>query len=49
LYVKVDLQDPGGVGLIAFCPSQSINMEVAAEFLEEGHSAYFKDLSMGYK
>ena len=45
-YVKVDLEDPRDKAKIAFCPQQSINIE-AAESLEEGHSACFKDVSLG--
>ena len=47
LYVQVDLQEAVGLAKTAFCPQQSINSN-AAEFLEEGHSAYFKGLSVGY-
>ena len=46
---EVDLQDPQGwdnVKLILFCPQQSVILQ-AAELLEGGHSACFKDLSVG--
>lgn len=47
LYIKVDLRDPGDWAKIAFCPQQSTNIK-ASEFLQEGHAAYLKDLSMGF-
>ena len=48
LYVKEDSWDPRAPAKITFCPQQSVNIE-AAKFLEEGHSACFKDLSKGCK
>ena len=46
LYVRVDLQGSGDWPKLAYYPQQGVNME-ASEFLEEGHAACFKDVSMG--